>query len=538
MRVFFERALRNISEFGDTDIFPFPIENHVFFDRAKETVELLLDIDQNFAKRIAEFPPSNISALAPVGYAGFRWATQLDPLWNAYFLGIVLSISAEVEKVRIPRDDKIIFSYRLRTTDEGADLFDENFNWRTFMEQSLINAEKSKFVVTCDISEFYPRLNHHRLDNVLRQLQLPGNQPFKIMSFLSKFSDTYSFGLPIGGPAARILSELLLNQIDRLLTVEGIKFCRFADDFHLFADTYDKAFGALLHLSDRLLHTQGLQLQKAKTRIMSKEEFVATNPLGDMSKESPADRSNPDLQEQSQNLLRLSVRFDPYSPTAEVDYETLKSEIEKIDLLSLLRAELTKSRIHISLSKKIVAAIRYIDEPQRSDAILSLVENAELLYPIYANVLLTAKTLYEDLREDAREKIIIHVRTLLRNQSHVLQTELNLSYAIRLLACSSGPENEETLNGAYNSASSALIRKDIILAMGKWKAAYWLSNLRAHFRTLGPPERRAFIVASYSLVDEGKHWRRNIAPELSSFENLVREWASEKVGLRDWTIPL
>ena len=391
MQPFFKRAILNITEYGDTDIFPFPIENYIFFDKQKECVELLLDIDANFPERLARFPPSNISALAPVSYTGFRWATQLDPLWNAFFLGVVLSVAQSAEAVRIPKEEGIIFSYQFNSEISDVELFDKNYNWRSFMEKSLANASTNKFVVTCDISEFYPRLNHHRLENVLRQLLLPGNQPSKIMNFLSNFSDTYSLGLPIGGPAARILSELLLNQIDRLLRAEGITFCRFADDFHLFANTYEDAFNALLYLSERLLHTQGLQLQKAKTRIMSGLEFIATSPLGPNSEEPSADRGNPDLQEQSQNLLRLSVRFDPYSPTASADYAALKDELGKIDILSLLKAELTKSRIHISLSKKIVTAIRYIDEPQRSEAVISLIENAELLYPIYANVLLTAK---------------------------------------------------------------------------------------------------------------------------------------------------
>jgi hypothetical protein len=94
--------------------------------------------------------------------------------------------------------------------------------------------------------------------------------------------------------------------------------------------------------------------------------------------------------------------------------------------------------------------------------VLSLIENAELLYPIYANVLLTAKLLYEQLRDDVRRRIVGFVRTLIKNDSHVIQTELNLSYAIRLLACGHGPENEEILNKVYGATRSTLIRRDIV----------------------------------------------------------------------------
>lgn len=538
MRQFFERAVENIVNYGDTDIFPFPIENHLFFDKKKEVVDLLLDLNANFSERIAQYPPSNLSTLAPVSYLGFRWATQLDPIWNAYFLGVVLSIADAIEEARIPIAENKIFSYRIQPSNSRPELFDTDHNWRSFMERSLELARRHKFVVTCDISEFYSRLNHHRLENALRQLGLQGDQPSKIMKFLSNFSDTYSFGIPVGGPAARILSELLLNQIDRLLRAQGIVFCRFADDFHLFADSYEAAFKALLYLSERLVHTQGLQLQKSKTRIMKGEEFVATSPIKDDTQESPADVSEPSLEEQSQNLLRLSVRFDPYSPTAGTDYETLKKEINKIDLLAILKSELTKSRIHISLSKRIVTAIRFIDEPQRSDAVLSLIRNEDLLYPIYANVLLTTKTLYPELREDVKLTIVEHVRRLIADDTHSLQTDLNLSYAIRLLSCRPGAENEETLHRVYGRTQSSLIRKDIILAMGKWRAAYWLSSLKANFRTLTSVERRAFIVASFSMSDEGSHWRQHIAKELSPFERILRDWVAEKTKIAGWTAPL
>jgi hypothetical protein len=209
MKEFFERAISNITTHGDTDIFPFPIENHIFFDKRDDIISLLSDIDANFADRLAQFPPSNCSALAPVSYTGFRWATQVDPIWNAYLLGLVLSIADAIERKRVPKEELVIFSYRYQWNEDSSDIFDKNYNWRSFMERSLSLASQKKYVVLCDISEFYPRLNHHRLENALKHLGVKGDQPFKIMELLQNFSGTYSVGIPIGGPAARILSEFL-----------------------------------------------------------------------------------------------------------------------------------------------------------------------------------------------------------------------------------------------------------------------------------------------------------------------------------------
>jgi hypothetical protein len=537
MREHFERAIGNITEHGDTDIFPFPIENLIFFDKKEAVVGLLIDLDNDFSSCLASSPPSNYSALTPVGYTGFRWATQIDPLWNAYLLGLVLSIATDIENSRIPKHENVVFSYRYNPHDADGTLFDKEFNWRSFMERSIVLAKQNSFVVSCDISEFYSRLNHHRLENALKQLDLKGDQIFKIKALLSNFSGTYSFGIPIGGPAARILSELLLGQIDKLLRLEGIQFCRFADDYHIFSDSYEDAFRSLVFLSERLLLNQGLQLQKAKTKIMSGAEFIATSPIGN-DDDAPADESSSDIKEQSQNLMRFAIRFDPYSPTAAGDYELLRAELEKFDILSLLKTELVKSRIHISLSKKIVSAVRYIRNSQRDEAILSLVSNETLLYPIYSNVLWVVKILYDELADEMKEKVIQHVRKLVKERSHAMQIDLTLSYAIRLLSCSAGPENEETLNRVFKETSSITVRRDIILAMAKWKAWYWLSDLRSSFRTLSPAERRAFLVASYVLTDEGRHWRDHIKQELSPFELLVRTWASEKVQISGWSVPV
>jgi Reverse transcriptase (RNA-dependent DNA polymerase) len=196
-----------------------------------------------------------------------------------------------------------------------------------------------------------------------------------------------------GGPAARILSELVLNQIDRLLELEGIVFCRFADDFHIFCKSNEDAYARLIFLSEKLLRNQGLQLQKSKTRIMSSAEFIATNPL--TSNDGTGDAAP--SEDRAKGLMQLSLRFDPYSATKTEDYATLKAEIERFDILGLLREELLKSRIHIGLSRKIVSAVKYLDSKARDDAITTMVDNAELLYPIFSSVLTVARSVFGDL---------------------------------------------------------------------------------------------------------------------------------------------
>jgi hypothetical protein len=90
-------------------------------------------IDQNFDQFLHEKqPPANQSLLAPVGYTGFRWATQLDPVWNAYLLALVISIGDDIEKQRIAVDRHVVFSYRFLRCSGDPAIFDKDVGWPEF----------------------------------------------------------------------------------------------------------------------------------------------------------------------------------------------------------------------------------------------------------------------------------------------------------------------------------------------------------------------------------------------------------------------
>jgi Reverse transcriptase (RNA-dependent DNA polymerase) len=443
-----------------------------------------------------------------------------------------------MEEARAPKSDNVVFSYRNQIDKETGDLFDRNYGWFQFMEQSLKVSAEFEFVVACDISEFYPRLGHHRLENALKQIAGDTPYPKRIMRFLSNYSNTRSFGLPIGGPAARILSEITINQIDRLLIGNGIKFTRFADDYHLFAGSREDAYRYLIFLSEKLFDNQGLSLQKSKTRIMTSAEFKATNPLKHQMERDEAEIDLRSPERGSSELLRFSLRFDPYSATAKEDYERLSSEIKKFDIIKLLKDELAKSRVHTALARKIVAAIRYLDGTTKDDAVLSIIENCDVLYPIFSSVLLMLAQVFDELSASTKNIVTAEIQKLIKSHSHVFRVDVHLSYAIRVLAHSNVPDNLALLQQIYEERTSPLVRRDIILVLAKWGEWYWLSDRRNRFRELSGPERRAFIVASYILKDEGDHWRDHIVKELNPFEKFIMRWAGQKANLLNWVVPI
>lgn len=528
----FKRALENIAKYGDTDIFPHPLEKTIFHDSEDQVLELLMDMHKNFEDWIYRNPPFNENQLVPVGYSGFRWATQLDPLWSAYFLGLVISIGDKIENIRIPTESQRVFSYRFVSNLESK-LFNPNIGWHTFHQRSLELANSFKTIAICDISDFYQRIRHHRLENALKGLKNVEDIPYRINKFLGYFSGAYSHGVPIGGQASRILSELLLNQTDQLLCSEGISFCRFVDDYHLFAQSEDEAYDNLLFLSKKLLINEGLSLQKAKTRIMSSAEFKSTSPLSEVIEVND--------QGDTRAFLSLSLNFDPYSLTAEEDYEALKSEIEKFDLIGLLRKEVAKSRIDITVTKQVIKGLKYISELVRDQAVRSVCDSLGNLYPIFPTAILVIKSIWLDISDDTKQYVGKCIRGLFKDKSHLLKTEINQMYAIRLLACENSQENIELFQKLFNTTESCLIKRDIILAMFNWRYVAWLSDLRSQYRAFPSPLRSAFIIGSYSLGDEGKHWRTHNKKGFSKLESIIQKWASFKANQKFkelWRVPL
>ncbi|GJL53979.1 MAG: hypothetical protein NPIRA02_11110 [Nitrospirales bacterium] len=75
-----------------------------------------------------------------------------------------------------------------------------------------------------------------------------------------------SYGLPVGSNASRILAEAALLEVDNYLLSIGVKFCRFVDDYRLFAPNVHTAHQWLTQLIERLW-LEGLTINKGKTKI-------------------------------------------------------------------------------------------------------------------------------------------------------------------------------------------------------------------------------------------------------------------------------
>ncbi len=519
MRENFRKALKNIVKYGDTDIFPFPFERHLFEEKLNEALDLLESYHSNIEQALSQSPPLTLVKLSQVGYYGFRQATMIEPFWNAYFLGLVIALAEKIEQTRINENDNRVFSYRFEWNEENGSLFKDT-NWIDYKKQCIEYSKTHSIILQTDISNFYPRINHHKLENELKRIDT-SDLPKKIIKLLSVFSGTISYGLPVGGPASRILAELALNHTDFHLKSRGITFCRYADDYTIFCKDESEAYKILILLSEKLSNDQ-LGLQKDKTKIMASEEFREIHQFLDPK------QVDDETSDEEQKLLNISIRFDPYSATAVEDYEALKEAVQEIDIVGILSREVNKTRIDQTVTKQAINAIKALTKENQVQAVKILLDQSNLvtLSPVFTAIMRSVRSIYEDLNTEGKNLVDKSLIDLFTSQNYLTKIEMNLNYIVQILSLKYSQEKEALLIKLFETETNHLLRRQIIIAMTNWSCIYWLVDIKNLFTTLTTWERRSFIYSSYFLGDEGKHWREHNKNVFSREEVLIKDWCS------------
>lgn len=522
-------ALENISRWGDTDVFPFAPENHILFDKSEEVADLLLSTHSDLHNRMQADPPVNETALQLVSYEGFRWVSQLDPFWNAYLLGLIYSAHDEIENARLKQEKKRVFSYRFAPDTSRKSLFSDN-SWPQFIEAAAELANEFSYVVITDIADFYGRLYHHRIENALAQVQIEQGLQKKVDRLLSAYSGGVSYSLPVGGPAARALSELALNRVDQLMEMDSIPFLRFADDYRMFANSEAEAYDHLVTLTELLHRHEGLTLQKQKTRVIRTSDFLRTPIFG------PEDADNLSIDERKEReLLRLSLRYDPYSIHAEQEYDRLKSALKQFDILDMLSKEVAKSRVNIPVVKRLTQSLGFLDHDIQDAAVGTIMDSLEMLAPALPVVLRVLDDLSGNLDDSTRATVNSELRRRISDGEYFMRLPINQAYALRILRHENDEENY-FLSGRIFKSAPAFLQRDIVIHMHNWGNADWISEQRRQWAHQHPWVRRALVLASYQLKDEGSHWRKGL--HLTPFDRIARDWMADRVSNGKGEIPV
>jgi hypothetical protein len=142
--------------------------------------------------------------------------------------------------------------------------------WEDFRTKSLEYLQDgSSFVVVADITGFYENIDTDKLLSDLRQLAGGTRAEIDLLRVcLRKWSARGEKGIPQGYSASDLLAKVYANPIDLALRNDGYRHLRYVDDIRIFCRSRLEAKRAILSLS-RFIHQRGLNLQSAKTRILS-----------------------------------------------------------------------------------------------------------------------------------------------------------------------------------------------------------------------------------------------------------------------------
>jgi RNA-directed DNA polymerase len=142
--------------------------------------------------------------------------------------------------------------------------------------------EGNEWVVDIDLEKFFDKINHDRLMQRLskgigdkRLLRLI-NQFLQAGMMSDGIVEQRTAGTPQGGPLSPLLSNIVLDELDRELEKRGHKFCRYADDCNIYVKTEKagrRVMESVIAFIEKKLKLR-VNLEKSGVRHCTKVKFL------------------------------------------------------------------------------------------------------------------------------------------------------------------------------------------------------------------------------------------------------------------------
>lgn len=134
-------------------------------------------------------------------------------------------------------------------------------------------AEGHSWVVDLDLEKFFDRVNHDRLLAAVAERVADKRMLKLIRAFLEAgvledgLVSAVDEGTPQGGPLSPLLSNLVLDELDRELERRGHRFVRYADDCNIYVDSERAGQRVMESVTRFITHRLKLKVNQAKSAV-------------------------------------------------------------------------------------------------------------------------------------------------------------------------------------------------------------------------------------------------------------------------------
>ena len=135
------------------------------------------------------------------------------------------------------------------------------------------------WIVDIDLEKFFDNVPHDKLLRLVSDVVKDGNVVSLVNKFLkagvmveNEFEETI-VGTPQGGPLSPLLSNIILNKLDKELEARGLNFVRYADDIIILVKSEKAANRVMTSIIDHIERKLGLKVNMTKTKVCKPNEL-------------------------------------------------------------------------------------------------------------------------------------------------------------------------------------------------------------------------------------------------------------------------
>ncbi len=375
-----EFAKEHIKKYWDSDFFP---KSKIF--------EILWTVWPSVKSFLLDTDVSDLDTTIPQIYAvpktkgGYRIVHRLEPINAIIYTALAYMVAEKIELKRVPKDDKVACSYRIKTTENG-DFFENISFYSDFYDKSNELANKYKYVLKTDITDFYNQIYIHRLQNVIETVDSSfGEISITIEKFILKINSNSSKGIPVGPAASIVFSEALMIDVDNFLLNKDFPFTRYVDDIRIFSDDKNDLVKLLEELSIYLYEQHRLNLSSPKTEILENNIFLQQEI--NIPEKIESQERHKRLKELAEEMDMLFGYKNNYIDDVnfEIFSEDNQKNIQYQVLKELLDSQINSEKVDIGLVRHI---LKQAKQNRSRVILLSILKNFNIFIPVIRDVCL------------------------------------------------------------------------------------------------------------------------------------------------------